>query len=86
MYIFSDFRIAAVARTGPDSCSRHLAWARGAGVAARVLRREGIGLDVDAAEDLAELMAALAPGGGSCARLLCDSELGRRVGAAIAAA
>lgn len=44
-------------RFGPDSCARHLAWARRSGVKARVLRRPGIAGDVDQPEDLSALVS-----------------------------
>ena len=40
---------------GPDSCARHVSRARAAGVSFAVERIEGLGLDLDTPEDLAEL-------------------------------
>ncbi len=70
---------------GADSCARHLAAARQAGVPADVLQRSGIGLDVDEPGDLAELLARL-PGaaGGRTADLLGAAPLATRIGAALA--
>jgi 2-phospho-L-lactate guanylyltransferase len=72
-------------RFGPDSCRKHLAWARSAGVPAHLLQREGVALDVDEPADLAALMDALdRRGGGHTAALLADSPLGERIRLALA--
>ena len=42
---------------GADSCSRHLAAARAAGLAARVIERAGLSLDLDRPEDIAACLA-----------------------------
>lgn len=70
---------------GPDSCARHLAAARQAGVPAEVVRRTGVALDVDEPGDLAELLRLL-PGtaGGRTADLLGAAPLATRIGAALA--
>lgn len=65
---------------GEGSCARHLEAARSRGVATRLLRREGIALDVDEPADLAALMRTLDPESGShTAQLLGDSPLGERI-------
>lgn len=70
---------------GPDSCRRHLDQARAAGVAARLLRREGIALDVDQPADLALLLERLpAAPDRYTARLLCGTALGSRIALALA--
>ncbi|HEY2161731.1 MAG TPA: 2-phospho-L-lactate guanylyltransferase [Solirubrobacteraceae bacterium] len=43
---------------GPDSCPRHLAHARSAGVEAEVVRVPSLALDIDTPEDLAALASA----------------------------
>jgi 2-phospho-L-lactate guanylyltransferase len=70
---------------GVDSCARHLASARGAGVPVQVLQRLGIGLDVDEPRDLQAVMVALdADGAGNTSDLLCGSGLGTRIALALA--
>lgn len=70
---------------GADSCARHLAAARSAGIAAQVLQRSGIATDVDEARDLAVLMAALNQDSvGETAGLLCNTRLGARIELALA--
>ena len=70
---------------GVDSCARHLAAARSAGVAAQVLQRWGTATDVDEARDLAVLMAALdGDSVGETAGLLRDTRLGARIQLALA--
>jgi 2-phospho-L-lactate/phosphoenolpyruvate guanylyltransferase len=50
---------------GPDSCERHRAQAREAGLACRIERPPSLLLDVDTGEDLAALRERLAGGGGA---------------------
>jgi 2-phospho-L-lactate guanylyltransferase len=70
---------------GVDSCANHLASARSAGVPVQVLRRPGIGLDVDEPGDLQAVMAALdCDGAGKTSDLLCGSALGARITLALA--
>jgi 2-phospho-L-lactate guanylyltransferase len=70
---------------GVDSCASHLASARGAGVPVQVLRRLGIGLDVDEPRDLQAVMVALdGDGAGNTRNLLCGSGLGARITLALA--
>ncbi|MEM1154647.1 MAG: 2-phospho-L-lactate guanylyltransferase [Pseudomonadota bacterium] len=65
---------------GQNSCRRHLASAEARGFPAKILLREGIGLDVDEPADLAELMIALAPHQpGRTAQLLATQELANRM-------
>jgi len=67
---------------GPDSCRRHLEQAPGV---ARLLRRDGIALDVDEPADLALLLERLQPAMDShTGRLLCGTALGARIGLALA--
>lgn len=69
---------------GPDSCARHLAAARAAGVEARVLQRAGIALDIDGPADVLALLAALeGRATGETAALLCDTDLGARLALAL---
>jgi 2-phospho-L-lactate guanylyltransferase len=53
---------------GPDSCERHRALARAAGVSCRVERPSSLLLDVDTGEDLAALQDRLAGGGAPALR------------------
>lgn len=70
---------------GLDSCANHLASARSAGVPVQVLRRPGIGLDVDEPGDLQAVMAALdCDDAGKTSDLLCGSALGARINLAMA--
>ena len=70
---------------GVDSCANHLASARNAGVPVQVLRRPGIGLDVDEPADLQAVMAALdCDDVGKTSDLLCGSALGARINLAMA--
>ncbi|MFC1578812.1 2-phospho-L-lactate guanylyltransferase [Pseudomonadota bacterium] len=70
---------------GPDSCARHLAAARQAAIAARIIQRAGIALDVDEPRDLAELLAALPDvEGGHTKALLDATTLGGRISLALA--
>jgi 2-phospho-L-lactate guanylyltransferase len=64
---------------GPDSLARHLAQAARRGVAARLLERPALALDVDTPRDLADLLATGAPCAtrAACLRL----EVGERLGA-----
>ncbi|MEM6580131.1 MAG: 2-phospho-L-lactate guanylyltransferase [Pseudomonadota bacterium] len=65
---------------GENSCRRHLASAEARGFPAKILLRQGIGLDVDEPADLAELITALAPGQTSrTAQLLATQELANRM-------
>lgn len=57
---------------GVDSCARHLAWAREAGVPARVLQRSGIARDVDQPADLQELLAGRGPAPGRATRAVLE--------------
>lgn len=69
---------------GADSCARHLAAARGRGIPASVLRRAGIGLDVDEPDDLALLLRQQdLPANGHTAALLLGAGLGARIGLAL---
>ena len=70
---------------GVDSCARHLAAARDAGVSAQVLHRSGIALDVDEPADVAVLMAGLDGAGASqTCELLYGTPLGARIELAVA--
>ncbi|RLA48202.1 MAG: 2-phospho-L-lactate guanylyltransferase [Gammaproteobacteria bacterium] len=70
---------------GVDSCARHLASARRAGVPVQVLQRSGIALDVDEPRDMHQVMAALdCAAAGKTFDLLHGSELGARVELALA--
>lgn len=70
---------------GPDSCARHMASARSAGVPVQILQRSGIGVDVDEAPDLKCIMERLhLHGRSSTAQLLYNTELGARVTLALA--
>jgi 2-phospho-L-lactate/phosphoenolpyruvate guanylyltransferase len=62
---------------GEPSFERHLATARARGLEPRVLALQGLGLDVDAPSDLAELLAA--PGATASARLVASWRAGNRV-------
>jgi 2-phospho-L-lactate/phosphoenolpyruvate guanylyltransferase len=64
---------------GPDSLARHLAQAARRGVAARLLERPALALDVDTPRDLADLLATGTPCAtrAACLRL----EVGERLGA-----
>jgi 2-phospho-L-lactate guanylyltransferase len=69
---------------GTDSCARHLASARSAGIPAQILQSAGIELDVDEASDLRFVTEQLSSNCNSnTARLLHNTELGARVGAAL---
>lgn len=71
---------------GTDSCTAHVASASNAGVAVKVLRRVGIGVDVDEAVDLAYIMRQLHLNAESnTAQLLHNTELGARVSLALEA-
>jgi len=55
-------------------------WAEEQGVPVHILRREGIGLDIDEPQDLGLLLSRLvAREQGHCGQLLVASELGSRV-------
>ena len=70
---------------GVDSCARHLAYAREAGVPVQVLQRPGIALDVDEPDDVAEFMVAPdTNGAGQTFELLQGTPLGVRVELALA--
>ena len=70
---------------GPDSCAGHFAAARADGIPAAVLRRPGIGLDIDEPQDLAFLLAQLDRAGrGHTAALLRGTGLGGRISLALA--
>ena len=70
---------------GADSCARHLASARSAGIPAQVLQSPGIEVDVDEAPDLKFIMDQLSLNPASnTAQLLYNTALGTRVGAALA--
>jgi 2-phospho-L-lactate guanylyltransferase len=72
-------------RFGVDSCARHLASARRAGVPVQVLQRSGIALDVDEPRDMQRLLAALDDRAeGKTYKLLRGSELGARLELALA--
>lgn len=65
---------------GAQSCSRHQAAAREAGVPVCVLRRPGIATDVDEPQDFTAVLAGLERGDEShTARLLCGTGLGVRI-------
>ena len=69
---------------GPDSCARHLAAARAAGVTAAILQREGVALDIDRPADMSALLAALEGRvTGETAALLCGTDLGARLALAL---
>ena len=69
---------------GQDSCARHLAAARARGIAANVVNRPGIGLDVDEPQDLAVLLGHLqSMACGRTAELLRESEPGARIAVAL---
>lgn len=70
---------------GANSCARHLAAARARAISATVVRRRGIGLDVDEPGDLALLLERLRPDiAAHTAALLHGTELGARIGLALA--
>lgn len=70
---------------GPDSCARHLAWATSVAIPARVLHREGIGLDIDEAVDLKVLLGSLSRDVRSnTSALLRDGALAARLSLALA--
>jgi 2-phospho-L-lactate guanylyltransferase len=65
---------------GVGSCARHRVWAEEKGIPVHVLRRAGIGLDIDEPQDLGLLLLRLANLEQShCAQLLVASDLGSRV-------
>ncbi len=67
-------------RFGEASCRRHIDAARAAGIPARLLRLEGIALDIDEPADLAVLLDSLAGRrGGHTAALLSGTPLGERI-------
>lgn len=69
---------------GADSCARHLAAARDQGIAATLLRRAGVGLDVDEPRDLELLSAQLdAIAAGHTAALMRRTGLGARISMAL---
>jgi 2-phospho-L-lactate guanylyltransferase len=69
---------------GQDSCIRHLAAARARGMAANVVNRPGIGLDVDEPQDLAVLLSHLhSMACGRTLELLRESGLGARIEVAL---
>jgi len=69
---------------GADSCARHLEAARRRGITACVLRRPGIGLDLDEPGDLALLLQQPdLPATGHTAVLLRGAGLGARIGLAL---
>lgn len=70
---------------GADSCARHLAAARRAGITAEVMRSAGIASDVDEARDLRYVLGQLSGRVDThTARLLRETRWGARVGAALA--
>ena len=70
---------------GPESCARHLAAARERGAPVTVLRRPGIGLDVDEPQDLVALLGQLdGIVAGHTDALVNGSGLGARVRLALA--
>jgi 2-phospho-L-lactate guanylyltransferase len=70
---------------GALSCAGHTAAARARGVPVTVLRRAGIGLDVDEPRDLALLLRQLeGHGAGRTSALIRDTELGARISLALA--
>jgi 2-phospho-L-lactate guanylyltransferase len=65
---------------GSDSCARHRRNALETGIPVDVLRRIGIGLDIDQPEDIELLIARLGTGNeGHTAQLLLQTELGKRM-------
>ena len=65
---------------GADSCARHERSSRSRGTNVRVLRREGVGFDVDEPADLAQLLPELSRRGiGHTAGLLVGTPLEERV-------
>lgn len=69
---------------GPDSCARHLAAARAAGVTAAILQREGIALDIDRPADVSALLTALqGRATGETGALLGGTGLGARLALAL---
>ena len=69
---------------GENSCMRHLTAARARGIPAIVLKRPGIGLDLDEPPDLALLLRRLhGEVRGRSAQLLRGSELGARIEVAL---
>lgn len=65
---------------GANSCHRHLAAARNAGIPCRLLYLEGVALDVDGPADLALLLESLdLQGRGHTAQLLRGTPLGERI-------
>jgi 2-phospho-L-lactate guanylyltransferase len=71
---------------GPDSCERHLALARAAGVACRVERTRSLLLDIDTGADLQELRARLAAEDGRARHTRAALGLGAPAAAALGAA
>jgi 2-phospho-L-lactate guanylyltransferase len=70
---------------GADSCPRHLAAARSRDIPTTLLRRAGIGLDVDEPQDLVMLLEQLdVIAAGQTAALLRDGGLGARIRLALA--
>ncbi|NQX89125.1 MAG: 2-phospho-L-lactate guanylyltransferase [Halioglobus sp.] len=70
---------------GIGSCEKHLQCARKLGTPVRLVRSEGVALDVDEPSDLAHLMPKLGSRPTShTAQLLLDTALGRRVQAVLA--
>lgn len=70
---------------GTDSCARHLASARNAGIPAQILERTGIAVDVDEPADLQCAMERLhANPASKTAALLYRTELGARIELALA--
>jgi 2-phospho-L-lactate guanylyltransferase len=69
---------------GDNSCMRHLTAARTQGIPAMVVKRPGIGLDLDEPQDLALLLRRLhSDARGRSAELLRGSELGTRIEVAL---
>lgn len=69
---------------GANSCARHVAAARARGLKTCVLRRDGIGMDVDEPSDLAELSSRFdGRTAGHTRALLRRTELGARIDLAL---
>ncbi len=71
---------------GIESCSKHVASAKSSGIPVQIVKRSGIGLDVDEAPDLRRIMEQLHSNtASSTAHLLHNTELGKRVSLALTA-
>lgn len=65
---------------GQNSCAAHLEWAAGASISGSLVKRSGIGVDVDEPHDLQVVLSALQDfDSGKTRDLLYASELGSRV-------